>query len=446
MTTFSRPAAPTGVANARGRWRIPTVLLVVAFVVYAVTIAHAFLSLDVWSANFASWHLVRTGTPSLDGVHVPELTGARLRDVWLMDAHGHTVVARSPGVIAATLPAYVVWHPVTMTAVPGGLTAALLTAAAVVLFFQSIRDCVGDRQATMSALAFGFATPVWSVAANGLWPHTITVFGIAGMAWASSRDNWWLAGLFGGITLWGRLHALVIVALLGLLVSARRHDRDVVLRVGTASLAFLALMSVWTHWMYGSWKPTASYDTSAYVDHARGDYLDVVNQLGFWVSPDRGLLVWTPVIVVLLPALVRSWRALPDWSRALVWGGLTYTVLQGVLNRFSGGEAFYGYRLDLEMLACLAPALALSAGRSGPVARRLLGPVLTIQLVAIAMGATRDNYFVAPDEVWSHNAFLQAVAHVGVGGWLVVLLAAALGVLAARIYASASPAPGQRSP
>ena len=119
-----------------------------------------------------------------------------------------------------------------------------------------------------------------------------------------------------------------------------------------------------------------------------------MNHLGFWVSPDRGLFVWTPVVLLLLPALVRSWRSLPDWSRALAMGGLAYTLVQLTFNRFSGGDIFYGYRLGLELLAAVTPALALSSPALGSLGRRLVGPVLGLQLFVIFLGASIDAFFV----------------------------------------------------
>ena len=130
---------------------------------------------------------------------------------------------------------------------------------------------------------------------------------------------------------------------------------------------------------------------------------------------------------------MRSWRQLPDWSQSLVWGGLAYTVLQGVLNRFSGGDVFYGYRLGLEMLACATPALALSTPHMGRVARALLGPVIALQLLAISYGAVKDTAYLPFDHAWHHNAFEWAVTHGGVGMWLAVVLAVAIGYLVQRI-------------
>jgi hypothetical protein len=417
------------------RWG-PIAVFGIAFAVYAATFSHSFVSPDVWSADFASWHVARTGNPWVGGLSMPPLDGNPLRAQWVADVNGHVVIARSPGVIAASLPAYLLLGGAHMTVVPAGLMAALLSAVSTLLIYLVVERRRSPREAALVAFAFGFTTPVWSVAANGMWPHTLTVLGIAGMAWAADRDRWWLAGLFGGITLWGRLHAAVIVAVVGLLVGVRRREFTPVLRVGVVSSAFLGAMCFWTHWMYGNWNPTASYDTAPFVKY---DHYSLVNQLGMWISPDKGLLVWTPVVLLLIPALVRSWRDLPDWSRSLVYGGLVYTVLQAALNRFSGGEIFYGYRLTLELLTCLTPALAFSAPRMGDIARRLVGPVLALQFLAIATGAVADGGFVADRYRWTQNSFVLLLEKVGPSAFLIVALTAALGALASRIWVRTTP-------
>lgn len=429
-------AAPSVVRRRLRVALVPVGLFVVACVVYGLTIAHDLVSLDVWSANFGAWHLARTGNPWIEGIWIPFLDGNPLRHEWVLDINGHSVIGRSPGVIAAGVPAYWLARSDTFTTTPGGLSAAVLTATAVTLLYLALRSRLTSAQALVAALVFGFATPVWTVAANGLWPHTVTVLGICGMAWAASGNRWWWAGFFGGITLWGRLHAALIVALLGVLVGLRRRSPMVVARVGVVSALFLVLISVWTHWMYGTWNPTASYDTTPFTDYAAEHRLSLVNQLGFWVAPDRGIFVWTPLTLLLLPALVRAWRTLPDWSRALVWGGLSYTVLQGVLNYFWGGDVFYGYRLGLEMLACSTPALAFSAVRMGRVARALFGPVLGVEAFATAYGAVHDHVWLAGNQVWHHNAFLSAARHDGPVTWVPLVLAALAGLVAQRLLGS----------
>ena len=168
-------------------------------------------------------------------------------------------------------------------------------------------------------------------------------------------------------------------------------------------------MCAWCRWMYGTWDPTSAYDFGVLVDYADRKGVDIVNFLGFWVSPDRGMLVWTPLLLVLVPAVVRAWRTLPAWSTSLLLGGVGYTLVQAALNRFSGGDYFYGYRLTLELLACSAPVLALSAHRAGRWARPLLGPVIGLQFCAMLIGSITKRFWVHTDAMWTDNAFWMAV-------------------------------------
>lgn len=380
------------------------------FAVYAVTASRDIINLDVWTANYGSWVLATSGSPWLDG-HVL-LEDKALRFQWITEgAHGHEVVARAPGVVIAGLPAYWLTRPDSFTLLPGAITAAAMAAASVLLLFLTLTRFTSVRLAVGSSLVFAFATPMWSVSANGIWPHTVTVLGITGMAWASATRRWWLVGIFGGVALWGRLHAAIIVAVLGLLVGFARRRADIVVVIGAVSSLFLGLSCVWNRWMFGTWDPTAAYDAGAFTGYASDHRIDLVNHVGFWVSPDRGILVWTPLLVLLAPTVFRSWRDLPDWVRALAWAGLAYTVVQLTFNRFSGGHAFHGYRLGLELLACLTPAYAISLALHPlrPIVRRVAVMLTGLQLAGIAVGSALDRWFVPTERMWQENAFVNAV-------------------------------------
>jgi alpha-1,2-mannosyltransferase len=235
------------------------------------------------------------------------------------------------------------------------------------------------------------------------------------MAWACIRERWWLVGIFGGIAVWGRLHTAVIVAVLGLGLAWGRRSPTVAVIVGGVSGAFLGLVAVWSHWMYGTWSVAGGYSVSAYADRATSgtSVWDVLtNHLGLWIAPDRGILIWSPMLVLLFPALVRSWREVPDWSRWLLIGGVFYTLVQGQLNGFSGGSGFFGYRLTLELLACAAPAYAFSLDGMGEWARRLIGPVIGLQFGAFALGSIGQGGILNEDHLWTKNAYVYALGHV----------------------------------
>lgn len=423
--------------TSRSRAITPALVGFVCATVYALTAGFASTSGDVTAANVLSWQIGSVGDPTFRTDTYPPLDEQQFRNVWVIqDAAGDEVIGRSPGAVIAAVPAYAALGEESFSRVPGALTAALLTALATALLASCLLRFMPARAAVLASLVFGLTTPVWSVAADGMWPHTVTVLGICGSAWAASRERWWLVGIMGGVAIWGRLHVVVIVAILGLVVGWKRREIGIVGRVALASFAMLASQSLWTTWLYGSWSPMAPYAVSIQGNAFNTEGVGLLNQLGFWVAPDRGILLWTPVVVLMLPALVRHWRDLPDWSTALVWGGIAYTVIQGMRNPFAGGDGFYGYRLTLELLACATPALAVSAVRMGRYARAALGPVLVFQALVISVGAIDNRVVHSGDEVWTTHTFLSALATIPLALVGFLILCVAIGRLAQRIWSS----------
>lgn len=419
VTTASaagRSASDVVAGRFAGARTVPVVLFVLLAIVFIATADYDHPSNDVYSADVAAWRIASAGTTSLDGVDTNALPHTALGRVWLTHGRdGHLVVSRSPGVQVAAVPAYWLTHPSDdvsgFSLGPACVTAALMTAAAVVLIGAALRRLVGTTLGYAAALSFGLATPVWTVNADGMWTHTITVLGICGMAWAAGRDRWWLVGLFGGIGIWGRLHVAVIVALLALGVGLWRRRPGIVVATALPSAALTALAALYSHLVYGSWVPSGGYEAGP-LQHAVATgsiTATVVNQLGLLVSPGRGMLVWTPAILVLVPAVVRSWRSAPDWTRMLAVGGIVYLVVQGQLDGYTGGVWFYGYRLALETLACVVPLLALSAPSMRRRGRCLLLVVIGAQFGVMTYGALSQGAPVALGALWHDNDFARAV-------------------------------------
>lgn len=416
------------------------VLTFVCLTFYLPAVAHEYVVNDVLSASLASWRIADVGHGWFDGLPLADVPRGPGQELWVGTAtNGHTVVFRSPGAIALGIPAYLVAGPATSIAefsvLPTSIWAAVLSVLALNLLLASLRPIRRER-ALLSVLALGLTTPMWTVNANSLWPHAATVLGIAGMAWAASKERWWLVGAFGGMALWGRLHMVVVVAVLGLGLSIWRKEWKPCVRIAIVSGAFLGLATIWTHWMYGDWKPSGGYaGPSAYVDRAAGEtgLAHLMNAAGLLFSPDRGLLVWTPVIVLLTPSVVRCWGTLPEWTRLLLFGGVLYTVIQAMMNGFTGGSSFYGYRLTLELLVCLFPAYAYATGHIGPVAKRVTGPLLGLQFAAMAIGATSEGFFLVPDQAWHDNSLALALrTFPALSAWLALMIL--VGVLSTRVW------------
>lgn len=425
------------------RLAVGGVLIAVA-ALYAVTATTSRPVNDVLSASLSSWQIASTGQPWFDDVALEAVPTRPGQHLWTGTAdNGHVAVFRSPGAIAVGLPPYFVSElfsdgtgPAAFSVVPGAMWAALLACASLLLLWLALRRHQDERHAAAAVLVLGLTTPVWTVNADSLWTHSLTVLGIAGMAWSTTTQRWWLAGLFGGLALWGRLHAALIVAALGLGLAVWRRRPAIAVAVGLPSATLLGLATVWSHWMYGRWSPQGPYPSpSAYARGVSesGPFDTVTNQLGLWISPDRGLLVWTPLLVVLAPAVLRAWTELPDWSRVLALSGVVYALVQGGLNGFTGGSGFYGYRLTLETLACLFPAYALSARRMGAWARLLVGPVIGLQLAATVIGATAEGFYLRPEDAWTDNSYALALRELP-WLWLWTALCIVIGLLAGRVW------------
>lgn len=416
--------------------RSALLLFVIVMGAYASTMSTQ-MSLDPASAHVAAWNLVANGTTSIDALNY--LEDHPLREVWVTQNGEHDVISRAPGTIAVAIPAYYVSHVLLgveeFSSWPGIVTAMILTASAIVLMFFALLSKIEVRLAFFVCLGLGLGTPMWSVSAEGVWPHTLTALGIAAMAWAASRSLWWLVGLFAGFSVWGRVHMAFVAATLGLLEAWRSRDWRIAAAVGLPSIALLGLMAVWSRWMYGQWRLTGNY-SHTWVADVSDRYPNLfLNELGLFFSLGRGIFVWTPVALLLIPAVWRAWRELPSWTRSLLWGGVVYTLVQGFMIRFQGGDSFWGYRLGIELVVCATPAVAFSLHRVGRVAGRLIGPVVVVQAMVMFLGGLSGHPGTPADRAWWDNPLISIAVHAPALGALLLVAAVMLGYAVPRVLA-----------
>ncbi|GAA4095331.1 hypothetical protein GCM10023066_36560 [Nocardioides kongjuensis] len=437
---------------------------VAVFLLCSLGTLHPPITGDVWSADLGAWRLATTGTPWIDEVSPdqlppwPGVDGVESSGLWTATNpdNGHRVVARSPGPVLAGVPAYAIAALLSgdgtgsFSDVPGSLTAALLVAAAATLLLLATAKLVGHRAALACTAALAVGTPLWSIAGNDLWPHSVGVLGIAGMAWAASRERWWLVGVLGGVALVGRLHLAVAVAAVGVGVALARRRPGIALRVAGGSLPFLAASSAWGQWLYGSWSPTTGYSSSTLgAWPASRSWPERAGDLaGVLVSPGVGILVWTPCLLLLVPFLRGAWRAAPDWVRALSAGGIVYLLIQVYLNPFQGGTGFWGYRLPLETLCACFPLLALAAARMGRRARTAAAVLVGLQVGLLSIGVLFGAASTDGDgdgSAWRYSLALDALRENAPAFLLILGVGAGAAYLAARWHRPASTRSSRRA-
>jgi hypothetical protein len=394
---------------------VPLGLFAVTLVCYVLTASTTMTNWDGYASSLAAWRLATTGEPWMEGIAFDRLTTSGDPTVWQNEVNGHLVTRRMFGPVLVAVPFY--WlnsygDEASFSIYRGGMAAATLVAASVLLLFLSLRSRVGDLRALVGATVFGFATPAWSVGANALWTHPMTMFGLAGAAFAGSRNRWWLAGCFVGFGMWARPHVGLVAAVVGLGVAWSRRSPRVAVAMAVPTSLSLVLLGAWNHYVFGSWHPLGAYagkEVAAVVPDLDGNLNQFENVAGFLISPDRGLFVWTPVLIVLLPAVVRAWGKIPDWSRWLALGGVAYTALQLGLNYFGGSDAFYGYRHGLELLVCVTPACVFSINAAGRLATSVVPFVIALQFAMIMPGAVVEGFYVGATDVWQDNSFWLAL-------------------------------------
>lgn len=443
--------------DARGIARkafVPIVLFLVVFGVFAGTSEKKAMNTDGYAASAGAWRIATTGSPFLDGLDVTQLRGTHDDDVLggmsLSESpNGHVNAQVSAGPILVAVPAY--WMltssedtaPDDFSLVPAALTASALTALTVLLMFFALTALVPRRFALVVALVFAFTTPTWSVTANGMWSHVLTQVAIAGAALASSRERWWLAGTALGFGMLGRPHLALIAAVVGLGMGLTKRDWRIPAGVALPTLASLGLLVLWSSLVHGQVSIGGAYGNSKAVAVVTNAFGSLETHLGFLVAPDRGLFIWTPLLLLLLPALFRIRSLLPAWTLWLAAGGVLYTLVQLRIGGFQGGSGFYGYRHGLELLTSLAPALTMAAFRLGPAARVVAGGLVGLQFAAISLGASFESFFVSRYDVWQDNSLWMVLRHFPllIGTWL--LLGVAIGVLATLRFAPSAEGIGE---
>jgi alpha-1,2-mannosyltransferase len=409
---------------------------------------------DVYGVALEAWVWATEGAPWLEGLPPERLaTPQGPFPNWLfVDTGEHAVSSRTIGLVGIALPLSALSRG-ELTMWPTTLTAVVLATLAVALMHRALWKMTTPARATAGALVFAFATPTWTVSADWLLPQSLTQASIAGAALAAVHNRWWLAGVAFGFGITGRAHVAVIAACLGIGVAVVRRRPMIAVAVGLPSLLGLLVVIASNAWRYGSVSISGGYETYA-GPNLISSSIDVwaeyaVNVAGFLVSPGRGLLVWTPLALVMLPAVLRSLRGAPDWSVALAFGGFAYTAIQLKINYFSGGDTFVGYRHGLELLTAAFPLyVAAWAFLKSERTRGAAIALMWVQFALIAVGAvTRGLYLsFSPNDPWVQHILPVAIIRAPATLTAVALVALLAGWVSLRHRSGAHDSDSNTSP
>ncbi len=273
------------------------------------------------------------------------------------------------------------------------LLATLLMAASAGMMSWLVRR-EGRRTAFFVGLAFGLGTAAWAVASRSLWQHTGEVFMLlVGMCLLDGERRSLrrtVAGLAAlGFAIWCRPYMLPAVGIL-VLWEMRRGWK--VFAAGGGVIAFL--VGVWAIYnLTTTGKLLGTYLSARVLEHQFWDTYGV-NLWGTLASPNRGMFVFSPVLLMAVPVLlwwlIRARRA-PAMA-VLAVASLAVILPRGAFHGWFGGHT-YGSRTMLDsapfLLIMIAPFV-----RYAFEVRRWLAPIPVLLLLLSAgiqyLGATRD--------------------------------------------------------
>lgn len=338
--------------SIRPVWFDAFVVGVIAFAVFAATAQyHDPLNNDAHAAAVAAWQLGHHGNATLTAFHG--------QFPWLYPADGRYVTNRLPGTIFWAAPFYALIGPSSYPPIyPSALAAVVVSAIAIGLAFALCCRVASRRQAAAAALALAFATGTWTVSAKQLWTHGPAQAAVLLTVLCYSHRWWLLAGIPAGFAILIRPHLGVVAVVLGVTAAVRERSlRPLLISVGSAVGLWILLL--YNHAVWGRWTVLGGYaDSAPATGHAVAEF--GVGIVGTFVSPERGILVMTPALLLLLPGCRAAWRVAPWWVRSAAVSGIAYVAVQIWVSRFSGGDGFYSYRTPLEGLTLCVPLLTIA--------------------------------------------------------------------------------------
>ena len=285
----------------------------------------------------------------------------------------------------------------------GALTASLLTALAAVFVFLAARGLVRPLPALLAALAFGLGSCAWPVSSQALWQHPASSFCLSLGAWLLLRSGerpraaaWCGAAL--GMAVLCRPATAVAVVCVGayLLWTDRRRCAYYVL----GGLPLLVILAAYNGYYFGSplvFGQTVASQIIALRDTGsdnlwQSSWLESLP--GLLLSPSRGLVWFSPVLVLGLASAVAVWRE-PRF-RPLIPLQAAAVLMILVAGRWFDwwGGTTWGYRSIVDT----TPLLALL---TVPLVERMIAGRGTRVLFAALLVWSAGVQFVG---AWSYSA------------------------------------------
>jgi uncharacterized membrane protein len=303
------------------------------------------------------------------------------------------------------------WVPSRLSngAVYAKVSASLLVTLAVVFVFFAARWRTTDTWAALVALGFGLGTNAWPAASQALWGHETVLAGLAlavlCLAPETGRlktSRLWIAAAGLGIAGAARYQVAPVIVLLACsVIVRRRRARDVLtlLPIAACAAAMVGLNLAWFGHPLGA---MVELEAALHprIHGVSGPISDapLTGALGLLVSPSRGLLIFSPVVLVALAGFGAMRKE--GWRSDLRWCALAAAAQMALYACYSvwWGGYTYGPRYLIDVLPLLTP---LAAAGTVVLRKSRIWSALAAGALAWSIALAATGAFCYPAEAWN---------------------------------------------
>ena len=273
---------------------------------------------DSQAAKFAAINLVKRHALTLDGIVGRQPLYAE-RLAFVRDRAGHFRNAYPlPPVLEAAAVAAILeslrllpLDAVSAPAIVAKLTASTFVSLAAAFAFLTAVPYCGRRLAALLAIGFGLGTGLWPVASQTLWQHGAAIWSLmaAICVWVIEAPRQPVArgAVVGALLGWSvsarpQTAPLVLIVVVGVIWSATRGQRAAaLLSLVAVAGTFVALNVLWFGHAEGPIPQFTALNMSIHRTTTTWQWPGP-GAAGLLFSPSRGLLIFSPIVLVILAA------------------------------------------------------------------------------------------------------------------------------------------------
>jgi len=275
------------------------------------------------------------------------------------------------------------------------LSGAFIVSLCAVFFFYLLKEVlkVSIKNSLIILLIYLFATVNFSLISQGLWQHgVVQMFSILGIIFYFKK-NYFFMSLFLGFGILARPTALIILVVLGVFILINRDlSKKTILQVFFGVLIPFVFFIFYNQAFY---KDISNQGyASQLFDSWTGNFPE--SFFGIWVSPSKGVLIYSPVIIFSLITIYFNFKK-NEYLKISFWVILLHTLVMSKWKHWYGGFGF-GYRMISDIIPFLIIPLVFFVEHYYKKLKLWFYLTLVVSVIIQVSG------LVFYDSIW-HNAY-----------------------------------------